>query len=39
MLKCGKEKIVATIACMHKMLPILKAMLRDQQPFRCSAPA
>jgi len=34
MLKRGKEKKVAITACMRKMLTILNAMLRDQQPFR-----
>jgi transposase len=32
--KRGKEKKVAITACMRKMLTILNAMLRDQQPFR-----
>jgi len=30
----GKVKKVAVIACMRKLLTILNAMLRDQQPFR-----
>ena len=30
----GKEKKVAITACMRKMLTILNAMMRDQQPFR-----
>ena len=30
----GKEKKVAITACMQKMLTILNAMMRDQQPFR-----
>ena len=30
----GKEKKVAIVACMHKLLSILNAMLRDQTPFR-----
>ena len=33
----GKEKKVAITACMRKMLTILNAMMRDQQPFRCPA--
>jgi transposase len=33
----GKEKKVAITACMRKMLVILNAMLRDQQPFRYPA--
>jgi transposase len=33
LLKRGKEKKVALTACMRKMLTILNAMLRDQQPF------
>jgi transposase len=35
LVKRGKEKKVAITACMRKMLTILNAMLRDQQPFRC----
>jgi transposase len=34
MLKRGKLKKVALIACMRKFLTILNAMVRDQQPFR-----
>jgi transposase len=34
LLKRGKEKKVAITACMRKMLTILNAMMRDQQPFR-----
>ena len=34
LLKRGKEKKVAITACMRKMLTILNAMTRDQQPFR-----
>jgi transposase len=34
LLKRGKEKKVAITACMRKMLTILNAMIRDQQPFR-----
>jgi transposase len=30
----GKERKVAITACMRKMLTILNAMMRDQQPFR-----
>jgi transposase len=37
--KRGKEKKVAITACMRKMLTILNAMMRDQQPFRYPAPA
>ena len=33
----GKEKKVALTACMRKMLTILNAMMRDQQPFRLPA--
>jgi transposase len=33
----GKEKKVAITACMRKMLVILNAMMRDQQPFRYPA--
>jgi transposase len=37
LVKRGKEKKVAITACMRKMLTILNAMLRDQQPFRPAA--
>jgi len=33
----GKVKKVALTACMRKLLTILNAMVRDQQPFRCVA--
>jgi transposase len=36
LLKRGKLKKVALIACMRKFLTILNAMLRDKQPFRCA---
>ena len=39
LVKRGKEKKVAITACMRKMLTILNAMLRDQQPFRYPATA
>jgi transposase len=39
LLKRGKEKKVALTACMRKLLVILNAMLRDQQPFRYPATA
>jgi transposase len=39
LVKRGKEKKVAITACMRKMLTILNAMMRDQQPFRYSAVA
>lgn len=35
--KRGKEKKVDITACMRKMLTILNAMMRDQQPFRYPA--
>jgi transposase len=35
--KRGKEKKVAITACMRKLLTILNAMMRDQQPFRYPA--
>lgn len=38
LLKRGKEKKVAITACMRKMLTILNAMMRDQQPFRYATP-
>ncbi len=34
----GKEKKVAIVACMHKLLSILNAMIRDQTPFREPVP-
>jgi transposase len=34
LLKRGKLKKEALIACMRKLLTILNAMMRDQQPFR-----
>lgn len=37
LVKRGKEKKVAITACMRKMLTILNAMMRDQQPFRNAA--
>ena len=39
LLKRGKLKKVALIACMRKFLTILNAMVRDQQPFRFTATA
>jgi transposase len=39
LVKRGKEKKVAITACMRKMLTILNAMMRDQQPFRYSSTA
>jgi transposase len=33
LLKMGKEKKVALIACMRKLLTILNAMVRDMKPF------
>jgi len=39
LVKRGKEKKVAITACMRKMLTILNAMMRDQQPFRYPATA
>ena len=39
LVKRGKEKKVAITACMRKMLVILNAMMRDQQPFRSPATA
>lgn len=39
LLKRGKLKKVALIACMRKFLTILNAMVRDQQPFRCTTSA
>jgi len=39
LLKRGKLKKVALIACLRKFLTILNAMLRDRQPFRCASTA
>ena len=39
LLSRGKEKKVALVACMRKLLTILNAMMRDQQPFRYTATA
>jgi len=39
LLKRGKLKKVALIACMRKFLTILNAMIRDKQPFRWTASA
>ena len=36
LLKRGKLKKVALIACMRKFLTILNAMMRNKQPFRCT---
>ena len=35
----GKAAKVALVACMRKLLVILNAMMRDQQPWRQTAPA
>ena len=37
LLKMGKEKKVALIACMRKLLTILNAMVRDMKPFTLCA--
>jgi len=37
LLSRGKEKKVAITACMRKLLVILNAMMRDQEPFRYAA--
>jgi transposase len=39
LLKRGKLKKVALIACMRKFLTVLNTMLRDRQPFRCASTA
>jgi len=39
LLKAGKEKKVAIVACMRKLLTILNAMLRTMQPWRLTASA
>jgi len=35
LLKQGKKKMVALIACMRKLLIILNSMLKNNQPWRC----
>jgi transposase len=32
----GKPKMVALVACMHKLLTILDAILKNQTPWRSS---
>lgn len=39
LLSSGKEKKVALIACMRKLLIMLNAMVRDCRPWRSSSPA
>ncbi len=39
LLDSGKRKKVALVACMHKLLTILNAMLRDMQPWKEPLPA
>ncbi len=34
LLKAGKPKKVALVACMRKLLSILNAMIRDRTPWR-----
>jgi transposase len=34
LLACGKPKKVALTACMHKLLAILHAVLRDRTPWQ-----
>ena len=36
LLKAGKPKKVALVACMRKLLSILNAMIRDRTPWRCT---
>jgi transposase len=36
LVKVGKPKKVALVACMRKLLVILNAVLRDRTPWRCS---
>jgi transposase len=38
LLSYGKEKKVAIVACMRKLLIILNAVVRDLQPFRATLP-
>jgi transposase len=35
LVKAGKPKKVALVACMRKLLSILNAMMRDRTPWRC----
>ena len=37
LIKAGKEKKVAIVACMRKLLTILNVMLRTKQPWRDAA--
>ena len=39
LLASGKRKKVALVACMHKLLTILNAMIRDMTPWKESLPA
>jgi transposase len=39
LLAAGKRKKVALVACMHKLLTILNAMIRDMQPWRNALPS
>jgi len=39
LLQRGKEKKVALVACMHKLLTILNAMIRTNQPWREPVPS
>jgi transposase len=39
LLACGKRKKVALVACMHKLLTILNAMIRDMTPWKEPIPA
>jgi transposase len=36
LLEQGKAKKVALVACMHKLLRILNAIVRDRQPWQVS---
>jgi transposase len=35
LLKAGKPKKVALVACMRKLLTILNALMRERTPWRC----
>lgn len=39
LLQLGKLKKVALVACMHKLLLILNAIVRDRTPWACPTPA
>ena len=34
LIAAGKPRMVALVACMHKLLTTLNAMIRDQKPWK-----